>query len=578
MISATLIALVTAATPAPVQPRALLKAPAATAPACRTSPAGDQLVQAPLFAPESAQCPVAKVADELIPLRELAAALEQGHMAHRPKSTGAQQRPDMDFTPALDRLVTTRLVVLEAREMNLDETPDFKAAVDSYRAARLRTMLQESVTKSLKPDPAEVRKIYADAVREWKITSVLLEKEEDAKAFEAALKAGATFDATTKKFVAEKKAKGGEKSDWVSPKHARPEIRAVASTAKPKVPVGPVRVEGGWVMFRVDATRVPQNDKAARAEAEAASLARKQHDAVRAFYQSLVAKYAKVDSALVKQIDLEAGGEKGFEALLKDPRPLATIQGEAPITVGDLTKEVSTKFFHGLASPIAEHRVNREKDAAFERLVGSRVFAKEAAVRKLASRPEYKRDVADYERGLAFNTFVEKVISPGVQVTEGEAMGYYEQHLASYTAPEMLRLDGFAFQTAKEAQGAIEKLKTGTDFAWLRQNAPGQLPPEQRTLQLDGGIVSANTVPPDLMKAISGAKSGDYRVYAAGKSEVYVIRVAERVPPAAQPYPEAREKIAKKLYVEKMASALKDYAARLRKAQPVDVYITRISL
>ncbi len=578
MITATLIAIVAAATPAPSQPRVLLKAAAAKAPACRTSPAGEQLVQAPLFADGSAGCPVAKVADETIPLRELAAALEQGHLSHAPAAPAGTKRPPMDFTPALDRLITSRLVAIEARDMNLDDDPRFKASVEDFRASRLRTMLQEIAARGVKPDPAEVEKLYRDAVREWKITSILVEKEEDAKGLAAAVKAGGSFDALGKKLVAEKKAKGMEKADWVAPRHALPEIRAAAAAAKPKVPAGPVKVEGGWVLLRVEATRVPPNDARARADARARSLAREQHEAVRAFYESLVRKYAKVDEALLKALDFEAGGEKGFQALQQDGRAVATIQGERPITVGDLAGELSTKFFHGIAGPINEHRVNPQKMEAFERVLGSRLFAKEAAVRKLASTPEYRRAMDEYERALAFNTFVEKVLVPGVNVTEGEAARYYKDHLGDYSSPEMLRLDGFAFPTAKEAQAAIEKLRTGTDYAWLRQNAPGQIPPEKRSLQLDGGLVSANTVPADLMRAISGARAGEYRVYAAGSAEVYVVRVAERMPPSPQPYVEARDTIVKKLSAEKLASALQDYAARLRKAQRVDVLITRIAL
>jgi hypothetical protein len=239
---------------------------------------------------------------------------------------------------------------------------------------------------------------------------------------------------------------------------------------------------------------------------------------------------------------------------------------------------VSLNFFHGLASPIEQHRVNPLKAESFEKLLGARLFAKEAAVRKLAEKPEYLRAVVDYERGLAFNTFVEKVLAPGVKVSEQDAFQYYEQHAKDFTAPEMLRLDGFAFPTAKEAQAALDKLKSGTDFAWLRQNAPGQLAPEKRTTQLDGGVLSANALPAPLSKALAGARTGEYRLYAASPAEVWVVRVTQRIPPAAQPYPEAREKIAKKLRDEKLAAALQDYAGRLRTAQKVDVLITRVAL
>ena len=41
-----------------------------------------------------------------------------------------------------------------------------------------------------------------------------------------------------------------------------------------------------------------------------------------------------------------------------------------------------------------------------------------------------------------------------MKVTEADAIKYYEDHKAEFTAPKMYKLDGFAFATAKEAQAA----------------------------------------------------------------------------------------------------------------------------
>jgi parvulin-like peptidyl-prolyl isomerase len=576
MIPAIFVALAAAASPNQAPPARVLLKPAAAAPACRATRV-DGALQAPLFAPESEECAVALVGDETIPLRDLAAALEFGHLA-RPGGTTAPKRLEMDFTPALDRLVATRLLAQEAREMGLDDDPDFRSQVEQFKQARLRAALQRVAAKDVKPDPAEVERLYREAVREWKVASVLLDKEEDAKAFEAALRKGGKFEALAKKVVAEKKGRGDGKPQYLSRNHMLPEILAAVQPAKRGVPVGPLKVAAGWVVLRVEGTRHPANDAAARAEAQARSLARMERDAVRRFYLSLVAKHAKVDRKLLKELDLEAKGEEGFKALMADARPLATIRGEKPVTVADLAREVAMKYFHGIAGPIEQHRVNPFKDEAFERILGARLFAKEAAARKLEQRPEYVRGVEEFERALAFNTFVEKVVAPDVKVTEEEAMRTYEEQKASYTAPEMFKLDGFAFANARDAQAAVEKLKGGTDFAWLRSTAAGQVPPERRSLQFDGRTVSASTLAPDLAKALSGARSGEYRLYAPRDAEVYVVRVVEHVPRQAQPYVEARETVAKKLFNDKLAQAIGDYAGKLRKAQRVDVLITRVSL
>jgi parvulin-like peptidyl-prolyl isomerase len=355
-----------------------------------------------------------------------------------------------------------------------------------------------------------------------------------------------------------------------------PEILAAVQQAKAGEVVGPVKVGSGWVLLRVEGVRYPK-DADVRAQARAQSLARAQQDAIRRFYQDLVKRNAVVDEALLKELDFEKGGEKGFEALAADQRTLVTIKGEKPLTVADLTREVATKFFHGIKSPIEQQHVNVQKREAFERLLGVRLFAKEAAVRKLASRPEYLREVEGWERALAFNAIVEKVIAPDVKVAEGEGLAVYEQRKAQLTAPQMYKLDGFAFASAADAQAALQKLKDGTDFAWLRSTAPGQVPVERRALQFDGRTVSAATLPPELAKSLTGARAGEYRLYSPGDAEAYVIRVLEQTPPSTKPYVEVREAIVKQVYEDKVNRAIAEYAAKLRKAQHVDVLIARVT-
>jgi parvulin-like peptidyl-prolyl isomerase len=578
MTPAVLIAasLVTAAS-APPSARVYLKAAAASAPACRTTPVDAQTVSAGLFAKESEECPVARVGDDAVLLRELAGALEVSHLVRSPNTPRPAKRPEMDYAPALDRLITGRLFVQEAREMQLDQAEEVKREIQQIKESRLRTMLQESAARDVKADPAEVERLYRNKVREWKIASVILDKEEDAKAFVAALKPGGSFEALAKKANAEKKGRGDGKSQWVSRKRMLPDIFGAVQVAKVGAPADPVKLSTGWVVLRVDAVRYPK-DAAAREAARQESVARLQYEAVRRFYLDLVKKYAVVDEQALEKLDLEAGGEQGFKALIADQRVLATIKGDKPITVGDLAKEVALKFFHGIQHPIDEHKVNPQKKPTFEKLLGVRVLAREAAARKLAERPEYLRDVDERERAMLFGTFVETVIVPGVQVAEDDARKDYEAHAAQYTAPQMYKLDGFAFGTAQEAEAAMGKLKDGTDFTWFRTNAPGQVPPEKCSLQFDGRTVSASTLQPELAKAVAGARAGEYRLYAVSGAEVYVVRVLEQTPPSTRPFDQAKPDILKKLHAQKVDAAIAEYAAKLRKAQRVDVLITRVAM
>jgi parvulin-like peptidyl-prolyl isomerase len=568
-------ALATAAPPK-LSARAFLSPVAASTPGCRVQPEGD-LYTVGLFSSEGRECPVARVGDsETIRLGELAAALEARHLARSPGARMPSKRPDMDYRPILDRLVTTRLFYLEAKEMQLDQTAEFKDAVEKNQASTLREMLQQSAARTAKVDPAEVERLYREAVREWKIASVLVDKEEDAKAFVKALEGGTGFEALAKKLAAEKKGRGNGKSQFVTRKKMLPEILAAVQGAKQGAPIGPVKLPSGWVVLRVDGVRYPK-DASARDDARAMAQEKAEHEAIRKFYDSLVKRDAVIDEALFKQLDFEAGGEKGFEALASDTRPVVTIRADRPITVGDLAREIASKFFHGLAGPINEHKLNIQKRDALERLLGTRLLAKEAAARKLASTPEYRRQVDDFERVLAFNMVIDKVIAPDVKIPEAEGLKFYEEHRAQITSPEMYKLDGFAFVQEADARAALDKLKGGTDFAWLRSTAPGQVPIDQRRLQFDGNTVSVTTLPPDLARTLTGTRAGEYRLYAASETEVYVIRVVAQTPPSTKPYAEVRESIAKKLYEDKMTRAIDDYGAKLRKVQRVDVLIARVS-
>lgn len=578
MISAPMLAIALAAAGAETSPsvRVFLKAAAASAPGCRTTAVDAAVVRAGLFAPEAGECPIAKVGDEAIPLRELAASIDRRHMTGAHGGAAPAKRGEIEFAPVLERIISARLIVQEAREMQLDEGPELRADLERHKASRLRGMLSELATRGVKPDAAEVERLYRDAVREWKIASVFLYQEQDAKALHAALKAGGRFEALAEAAVAAKKARGDGKAQFVSRKHMLPEILAAVQGAKQGALLDPVKIAAGWVVLRTEGVRYPK-DLAARADASARSLARMQNEAIRRFYRALVKKHAVVDEALLKQLDFEAGGEKGFEALSKDRRTLVTIRGEAPITVADLTAEVGSKFFHGIASPIEQHRVNRQKGEAFERLLGMRLFLKEAAARKLEQRPEYLREVEAYERALLFGDFVAKVIAPEVTVTEAEVTGHYEKNKAGFTGPQMYKLDGIAFAAARDAEAALASLKGGTEFGWLRNAAGGQVPAEKRTLPLDGRTVSAGTLPPALAAALTGARAGEYRLYAAGAAETYVLKVLEQTPPETQPLAAVRDQIIQKLREEKLARGIAEYSGKLRAARGVEVLIARVA-
>ena len=220
--------------------------------------------------------------------------------------------------------------------------------------------------------------------------------------------------------------------------------------------------------------------------------------------------------------------------------------------------------------------MNAQKLPVFNSLLYGEVFGAEARRQGIDQTPEYRKALSDERDALVFGKFVEKVIGPGIRITEADVKAYYDGHQGDYTFPAMYTLSSIAFETAKAAQAAYDKLRAGTDFKWLKSNAAGELAEAKREIEFEGTTISARSMPADLSKLLSGAKAGDVRIYAAREGGHYLIQVKAVTPPAPQPYAEARPDIAPKLQRVKVGQSLDDWIAKLRKAREVKVFISQL--
>src|SRR5262249_18751155 len=149
------------------------------------------------------------------------------------------------------------------------------------------------------------------------------------------VRAGKSFDELVKKAVAEKKAQGGADAEYFSAKaRMLPAVLAAVEKLQSGQTSGAIRVDQGFAVVRVEDIRYP-DDATAREEARKQALSMARSKALRAYYDSLVQGYAKVDQKPLEKVDFEAN-EPGFAALEKDQRSLVALEGGGRITVADL--------------------------------------------------------------------------------------------------------------------------------------------------------------------------------------------------------------------------------------------------
>ncbi len=525
-------------------------------------------INVPLFVPLFADVPIATVEDDPITLRELQQAIDITHTQEGSEKTAGK----ISFREILDRLVTIRLIVHEARTIGLDELPETKEAMEASTQQYLRKTLLDHVVEHVKPDDAEVEALYKDYAKEYKINSALFEKGEDAKKAADEIKSGKDFNETIKKCIEAHQARGMAEEKYLKRRELLPEI-AQAVNSMQTGSVSPVtRIEAGFVLFKLEDARVPmKEDTSAREMARQESLRRQKMKAVTEFKQALLKKYVKLDKKLLEKIDYESK-ESAFDKYLKDDRVIAEIQGETPLTVSALTKAIKAKLYHGVKSAFQSKSINEKKLPILSEFLEKKLELKEARSQGLDKTEEAQAALKDIEYSLLFNLFVEKAVFPDVHFTDDDLKAYYKSHQKDYTKPPMVRFSSLAFRDKKRAEAALSRLRQGTDFNWMKANAAGVLT-DAEELSGEDIPVLLSSLPEGLRKAVDGASPGDYRLYSAPQGPSYVVLITQVIPEQVQPLAEVSQRIKTIIVREKLNESLQTWAAKLRAAYAVKIYL-----
>jgi hypothetical protein len=513
---------------------------------------------------------VATVNEEPITLEELNKAIAASHTI-RPRGEKAGR---IDYSDIMDRLINTRLILLEARNMGLDELPEIKDTVAKFSREALRELLLIFYVKDIRANEEDIERLYKESIKEWKLKSIRFKKEKDAKEVDAQLKAGGDFDEVVNKAVEWGIAEADVDGIYLKTKDLAIPVAEMVSEMEVAA-VSPILSIGkkGFIIFKLEDIRYPEEaDPAARQQAQRQALDQKRVEATRNYYSELKQRYAIVDEALLDELDY-ASREPGFERLLQDKRVLVQIKGENPITVGDFTQTVKNEFYHGIELAIEAKRINKQKVTILENSLQKKLLLQEALRQGIDKTDAYRQKVKEYENSVIFGMFIKKAIIPDIKLTLAELKTYYKEHAEEYTDPEMMRIKSLVFDKRSDAVEAIDKLKKGTDFNWLGSHAEGQVDPHTRgLLKLEGKPIMVKSLPEKVKKALSGSLAGDFRLYESPENHFYALYIYEIIPARQQSFEAVRQEIARTVHKEKTRQMVELWAAQLKDYYPVEIY------
>jgi len=490
---------------------------------------------------------------------------------------GMVRRPDPEAL--LQRIVDAKLIIQESVNIGLDELPEVQSRLERGRTELLKRILAEQAVKGIdEVDPAEVEPIYRASVREVGVDSLLFESAEAAESFRAAVGDGGEFTTLAGQLIEKGQAQGSLETQYLKADELWPAVAESLVGLEGGTIVGPIQVGAGYTVIRLVGERFPDNPMV-RAGIEQSLLRAKREERLLEYTEEMRKRYSKIDQEVLDSLDLDTD-ENALETALEDDRIVAVVKGAEPVTVRELTEALERNFFHGLEGAVGRKRVNEEIVGVLDRIILERATELEAQRLGVEQSQTYKSRRRAKEETVLFDTFIAKVINPEVRIDDAEMTSFYSEHIDDYSSPVMMRLESLAFGEQKDAQEALDKLRSGADLKWMRTHAAGQVGRDEApdVVLLKGDILALPSVPEGIRKAVDGASAGDLRLHAEPDGPFYIVSVSEVFPAKPRAFAEVREQIAQQIFVTKRQDVLDHWTEELRKASEIEVYASEDQL
>lgn len=178
-----------------------------------------------------------------------------------------QQKESPQLREAVKQdLIAREVMMQEAMKQGYDKNDAVKQQLETARQNIVVTaMLREYAKKNpvgdaeIKAEYEKFKTTYGD--KEYHVRHILTEKEEDAKAIIAKLKAGSKFEDLAKTSKDQGTANSGGDLDWAAPAaFPKPFADALVALQKGAVTAAPVQTPAGWHVIKLDDTRPAKVD------------------------------------------------------------------------------------------------------------------------------------------------------------------------------------------------------------------------------------------------------------------------------------------------------------------------------
>jgi len=261
--------------------------------------------------------------------------------------------------------------------------------------------------------------------------------------------------------------------------------------------------------------------------------------------------------------------------------PVVAKIGDKKILLSDLNRWMSYDTEEG--RKVIE-KDPKKKASLLRQIVTSMVIAEEARQEGFDRRPDVKENTELLVNNMLSMEYLDKIVAAKVEVTDEALKKYYEDNRQEFKQPERVRARHILVKVERTAsdsertaaRGRAEKLleqaKAGGDFAALAAEHSEDAGSKRKGGEV--GPFARGSMAPEFEEAAFSLKPGDVSGIVETDFGFHIIRVEERKEASFQPYDEVKDRIRRKVTIERKRQAVNDFVEAISKERGVEFDMT----
>jgi peptidyl-prolyl cis-trans isomerase C len=493
----------------------------------------------------------AKVNGEPVTEQNMADAL---NVSHRRDNLASDVKA-VDVHEFLQKLIDDRLLIQEARNWGLDQSPEIQKAIAAFILRESVTKLyNEEVVQKVSVSEEEISDYYKKNYEQYTFELIDSASEEEALKVLEQLKTGQSFEELWEKKSSDPSKKNPVEYTYTK-KYLAPQVMGAISKLKPGEFSDAVNVGGKYVIIKLISRKdAPEKEfEKEKEQIKAEILKKKQKERGDALVKSYREQaHIKINRELLSAIKL-SGSER--EKWTKDSSPLVEVY-DSVMTVSDLLANAHT--------PAAGEQSSDDekiKNAIIDKWLDYKLVDHEALSRHYENRPELKAKVQDYRDQLIKDALVRNAIVAQIDQSDKTVKDYYLSHKKDFLKPTRFNVQQITVKTREEAEDLLKSLKQGADFSWLAKRSSKDSAAENGG---DLGWIAKSDLPAPARELIDNLKPGETSPVFETDGKFAFIRLLERSPEEVEDFDAAREDINKASFLNQYRELFDKYMAQLR--------------